>query len=54
MFKEICKKLKENKTICIFPEETSHDNNSHLLQLKPGIAKISLEAMENYGIKISN
>ena len=50
MFKETCKKLKENKAICIFPEGTSHDN-SHLLQLKPGVAYIALEAMANYGIK---
>ena len=50
MFKETCKKLKENKAICIFPEGTSHDN-SHLLQLKPGVAYIALEALENYGIK---
>ena len=50
MFKETCKKLKENKAICIFPEGTSHDN-THLLQLKPGVAYIALEAMANYGIK---
>ena len=50
MFKETCKKLKENKAICIFPEGTSHDN-SHLLQLKPGVAYIALEAMANYRIK---
>ena len=50
MFKESCQKLKEEKAICIFPEGTSHDN-SHLLQLKPGVAYIALEAMVNYGIK---
>ena len=50
MFRETCQKLKEGKAICIFPEGTSHDR-SHLLQLKPGVAYIALEAMSNYGIK---
>ena len=50
MFKEACQKLKENKAVCIFPEGTSHDR-THLLQLKPGVAYIALEAMANYGIK---
>ena len=50
MFRETCKKLKEEKAICIFPEGTSHDR-THLLQLKPGVAYIALEAMANYGIK---
>ena len=50
MFKETCKKLKEGKAICIFPEGTSHDR-THLLQLKPGVAYIALEAMANYGVK---
>ena len=50
MFKEACKKLKEGKAVCIFPEGTSHDR-THLLQLKPGVAYIALEAMANYGIK---
>ena len=50
MFKESFKKLKEEKAICIFPEGTSHDR-THLLQLKPGVAYIALEAMANYGIK---
>ena len=50
MFKETCKKLNEGKAICIFPEGTSHDR-THLLQLKPGVAYIALEAMANYGIK---
>ena len=50
MFKETCQKLKEEKAICIFPEGTSHDR-THLLQLKPGVAYIALEAMANYGIK---
>jgi glycerol-3-phosphate O-acyltransferase/dihydroxyacetone phosphate acyltransferase len=50
MFKETCQKLKEEKAICIFPEGTSHDR-THLLQLKPGVAYIALEAMANYGVK---
>ena len=50
MFKETTKKLIEGKAICIFPEGTSHDN-THLLQLKPGVAYIALEAMANYGVK---
>ena len=50
MFKETCKKLEEGKAVCIFPEGTSHDR-THLLQLKPGVAYIALEAMANYGIK---
>ena len=50
MFKETCKKLQEGKAICIFPEGTSHDRTD-LLQLKPGVAYIALEAMANYGIK---
>ena len=50
MFKETTKKLIEGKAICIFPEGTSHDN-THLLQLKPGVAYIALEAMTNYGVK---
>ena len=50
MFSESCKKLKENKAICIFPEGTSHDN-SHLLEIKPGVAYIALEAMTKYGVK---
>ena len=50
MFKETCKKLQEEKAICIFPEGTSHDRTD-LLQLKPGVAYIALEAMANYGIK---
>ena len=50
MFRETCQKLKEGKAICIFPEGTSHDR-SHLLQLKPGVAYIALEAMTNYRIK---
>ena len=50
MFKETCRNLKEGKAICIFPEGTSHDR-SHLLQLKPGVAYIALEAMANYGVK---
>ena len=50
MFKETCHKLKEEKAICIFPEGTSHDR-THLLQLKPGVAYMALEAMANYGVK---
>ena len=50
MFKESCKKLKEGKAVCIFPEGTSHDRTD-LLELKPGVAYIALEAMANYGIK---
>ena len=46
-------KLKENKEICIFPKGTSHDN-SHLIQLKPGVAYIALEAMVIMELKISN
>ena len=50
MFKETIKTLIEGKALCIFPEGTSHDN-THLLQLKPGVAYIALEAMANYGVK---
>ena len=50
MFRETTQKLKEGKAICIFPEGTSHDR-TNLLQLKPGVAYIALEAMVNYGIK---
>jgi glycerol-3-phosphate O-acyltransferase/dihydroxyacetone phosphate acyltransferase len=50
MFRETCHKLKEGKAICIFPEGTSHDR-THLLQLKPGVAYIALEAMANHGVK---
>ena len=50
MFHEACKKLQEGKAVCIFPEGTSHDR-THLLQLKPGVAYIALEAMANYGVK---
>ena len=50
MFRETTQKLKEGKAICIFPEGTSHDR-TNLLQLKPGVAYIGLEAMVNYGIK---
>ena len=50
MFRETTQKLKEGKAICIFPEGTSHDR-TNLLQLKPGVAYMALEAMVNYGIK---
>ena len=33
MFRETTSKLHEGKAVCIFPEDTSHDQ-SHFLQIK--------------------
>ena len=51
MFREAISKLHEGKAVCIFPEDTSHDQ-SNFLQIKGWVAYMALGAIADHGIKI--
>lgn len=50
LFKEAYNIMKNDGSLCIFPEGTSHDQ-SDLIKLKAGIALIALGAMSQYNTK---